>query len=106
MLSLYSILIILDLEVIKALGSPEKLGEPVAFDVKATEAKPAEVNTTIGGSGFYGTKAEDSKPQVSKQLPSRSGGGSSTNGNTVVYPICITRSTYPIVEPFLLSIET
>ncbi|KUI59624.1 Replication factor A protein 1 [Cytospora mali] len=80
-----NILIVLDVDVIESLGTPEKLGEPVPF-----EAKPADAtaSTTIGGSGFYGNvKQEESKPVVKKEnLPSRTG-GSSQLGNNVIYPI-------------------
>ncbi|KAI3398201.1 hypothetical protein diail_9678 [Diaporthe ilicicola] len=79
-----NILIVLDVDVIESLGTPEKLGEPVPF-----EAKPADgaANTTIGGTGFYGTKQEEPKPAVKKEnLPSRVG-GSSQLGNNVIYPI-------------------
>lgn len=84
-----SVLIILDLEVIKPLGQPDKIGEPTAFEAKEVP----ETNTAIGGSGFYGTKQEDQKPQVKKELPTRStaggggGGGGTTNGGAVIYPI-------------------
>jgi replication factor A1 len=62
----------------------ERLGDPKAFAAK-TDETPAD--TTIGGSGFYGTKQEESKPVVKKEnLPSRLGGGSQL-GNNVIYPI-------------------
>lgn len=79
-----SILIVLDVDVIESLGTPDKLGEPAPFEAKSADA-PA--NTTIGGTGFYGAKQEDSKPAVKKEnLPSRVG-GSSQIGNNVIYPI-------------------
>ncbi|KAJ9156512.1 Replication protein A subunit [Pleurostoma richardsiae] len=78
-----NILIILDLEVIDSLGTPEKIGEPTAVEAK----QPDPSNTTIGGSGFYGTKQEDVKPQVQKQLPSRASGGPAANGGAVIHPI-------------------
>ncbi|ROV98558.1 hypothetical protein VSDG_04280 [Cytospora chrysosperma] len=80
-----NILIVLDVDVIESLGTPEKLGEPVPFEAKPTETT---VNTTIGGSGFYGNvKQEESKPVVKKEnIPSRAG-GSSQLGNNVIYPI-------------------
>ncbi|TPX18437.1 uncharacterized protein E0L32_011678 [Thyridium curvatum] len=78
-----NILIILDLEVIESLGTPDKIGEPVAFEAKPEGA--AATATTIGGSGFYGVKTEESKPAVPKSLPTRTGGGE--NGNNVVEPI-------------------
>lgn len=79
-----SILIVLDLDVIESLGTPDKLGEPVPFDAKVEE--PAE--TTIRGQSFYGAKQEDTKPAPVKKenLPTR-GGGASHNGNNVIYPI-------------------
>lgn len=76
------ILIILDLEVIDSLGTPDKIGEPVAFEPKDSTNNS---NTTIGGSGFYGAKQEDVKPQIQKQAPARANGA--TNGNTAIYPI-------------------
>lgn len=81
----HSILIVLDVDVIESLGTPEKLGEPVPFEAKSAEAA---ANTSIGGSGFYGnTKQEEPKPVVKKEnLPSRTG-GSSQLGNNVIYPI-------------------
>jgi len=69
--------------VIEALGTPDKIGQPVGFEPKSDAAKP----TTIGGSGFYGNKTEDVKPQVQQQkLPTRSGTPPSRGGN-VLYPI-------------------
>ncbi|PSR81846.1 replication factor-a protein 1 [Coniella lustricola] len=81
-----NILIIIDLDVIESLGTPERLGDPVAF-----EAKPEEpTSNTIAGSGFYGTKQEDTKPAVAPrremQQPVR-GGGAPHKGNDVIYPI-------------------
>lgn len=81
----HSILIVLDVDVIESLGTPEKLGEPVPFEAKSADAT---ANTTIGGSGFYGNhKQEETKPAVKKEnIPTR-GGGSSQIGNNVIYPI-------------------
>ncbi|KAK2615883.1 hypothetical protein N8I77_002606 [Diaporthe amygdali] len=79
-----NILIVLDVDVIESLGTPEKLGEPVPFEAKPTDGA---ANTTIGGTGFYGAKQEESKPAVKKEnLPSRTGGASQI-GNNVIYPI-------------------
>ncbi|KAK0720581.1 putative single-stranded DNA-binding protein 68k chain [Lasiosphaeris hirsuta] len=88
-----SVLIILDLEVISNLGTPEKIGDPAAIEQKSSEPQH---NTTMGGAGFYGAKSEpveDTKPQVQKQMASRptgnnSGGSSSTqHGGGTLYPI-------------------
>jgi replication factor A1 len=79
-------LIILDLEVIQSLGTPDKIGEPAPLETKADA--PAQ-STTIGGAGFYGVKNEpvtqESKPQVKKQLPTRTTGGG--NAPSTIYPI-------------------
>ncbi|KAL1860486.1 hypothetical protein VTK73DRAFT_7299 [Phialemonium thermophilum] len=84
-----NIIIILDLEVIESLGTPDKIGDPVSVEVKA----PA-TDTGISGTNFYGAKAEtqeDSKSQVQKQLASRApnggAGGGSTDGGVTIYPI-------------------
>ncbi|KAF4625804.1 hypothetical protein G7Y89_g12358 [Cudoniella acicularis] len=78
------ILIILDLEVIESLGEPEKIGEPVALEVKdEDESKP--VNTTIAGNGFYGNKP--TAPAVQERvLPSRAG-PTSFASHANIYPI-------------------
>ncbi|KAG8158463.1 hypothetical protein KVR01_011585 [Diaporthe batatas] len=79
-----NILIVLDVDVIESLGTPDKIGDPKPFQAKAEEAA---TNTTIGGSGFYGNKQEDSKPAVKKEnIPTRAR-GSSQLGNNVIYPI-------------------
>ncbi|KAF3761125.1 replication factor-a protein [Cryphonectria parasitica EP155] len=78
------VLIILDLEVIESLGTPDKLGDPVSFGSKAGE--PAD--NTIAGTGFYGTKQEDTKPAPAprREMQATRGGGSH-NSNNVIYPI-------------------
>lgn len=88
---LFSVLIVLELEVIEELGSPDKIGEPKALDVSA-RSEPQ--NTIIGGAGFYGVKNEptqDSKSQVQKQqqlLPTRpNNSNSGSNGASNVSPI-------------------
>ncbi|ERT01611.1 replication factor A1 [Sporothrix schenckii 1099-18] len=53
-----NILILLDLEVIESLGTPERIGEPVVYDA-STSAAAGPTNTTIGGTGFYGVKKEE-----------------------------------------------
>ncbi|KAK3325653.1 putative RFA1 protein [Apodospora peruviana] len=91
-----NILIVLDLEVIESLGTPEKIGEPVAFEAKA-DAPPQ--NTTIGGAGFYGggvkhePVTQEYKQPVAK-MPSRAaggggggGGGGGSHGTSTLYPI-------------------
>lgn len=80
-----NILIILDLDVIEELGAPDKIGEPVGLEIKS-EAQP----TNIGGAGFYGVKNEtqESKPAISKSLPTRSNNaGSASQGGATIYPI-------------------
>ncbi|KAH9999767.1 replication factor-a protein [Xylariaceae sp. FL0662B] len=81
-----NILIILDLEVATELGAHDRIGDPAAF-----EAKPQPANTTLGGSNFYGAKAESSAPVKSEPMSSRMGGGapsaSTSHGNNVIYPI-------------------
>lgn len=80
-----SILIVLDLDVIESLGTPDKLGDPKPFDAVSEDTN----STSIGGTGFYGAKQEDSKPAPApkkENLPAR-GGGASHNGNNVIYPI-------------------
>ncbi|KAI1272443.1 replication factor-A protein [Xylaria sp. FL0933] len=88
-----NILIILDLEVASELGTHDRIGEPAPFEAKT---QPANNATAIGGSGFYGAKAESSAPVIKAEpMPSRSapggggggGGGSNTRGNIVIYPI-------------------
>lgn len=80
-----SILIVLDLDVIESLGTPDKLGDPVPFEAKSEDAS-STTNTAIGGSGFYGNKQETPKPVVKRENGS-SRGGASQNGNNVIYPI-------------------
>ena len=82
MLTHASILIILDLDVLENLGTPDKLGEPVPFEPKSA----TDGNTKIGGSDFYGAKTEDTKPPVQKPAATRNGGASS-NGSNTIYPI-------------------
>ncbi|KAI1502783.1 replication factor-A protein [Biscogniauxia marginata] len=87
-----NILIILDLAVATELGTHDRIGEPAPF-----EARQEPINTTIGGSGFYGAKAESpvpvkSEPIKSEPMSSRTGGGSTSvgpysHGNNVIYPI-------------------
>ncbi|XXH03541.1 hypothetical protein Hte_009946 [Hypoxylon texense] len=81
-----NILIILDLEVATELGAHDRIGEPQAFEPKAQSA-----NATVGGSNFYGAKAETPAPVKSEPMSSRMGGvpnnASNTNGNIVIYPI-------------------
>ncbi|GAP89554.1 putative replication factor-a protein 1 [Rosellinia necatrix] len=88
-----NILIILDLEVATELGNNDRIGEPLPFEAKPQTADtPAAPSTTIGGSGFYGVKAESSAPIKSEPMSSRmgpgiGGAGSNTRGNIVIYPI-------------------
>ncbi|RDL37865.1 putative single-stranded DNA-binding protein 68k chain [Venustampulla echinocandica] len=70
------ILIVLDLEVIESLGELEKIGDPVALPARDEEAKP--VNTTIGGTRFYGNdKPQPAAPRAaSRTVPTSSASGS------------------------------
>ena len=65
---LFSILVILDLEVIESLGVHEKIGEPSGMDVNAQSAGG---DATIAGNDFYGAKKEESKPDTKQAMPSR-----------------------------------
>ncbi|KAK1846091.1 replication factor-a protein 1 [Colletotrichum chrysophilum] len=79
-----NILIILGLEVIENLGTPDKIGEPQAFEAKA----PPVANTTIGGQNFYGVKQEETKPKPQQSIPTRTAGGASgQHGSNNIYPI-------------------
>ncbi|KAI0179132.1 replication factor-a protein [Hypoxylon sp. FL1284] len=81
-----NILIILELDVASELGAHDRIGEPEAF-----QPKPMTENATIGGSNFYGAKAESPAPVKSEPMSSRMGGvtnnASHGNGNIVIYPI-------------------
>ncbi|KAI1293967.1 replication factor-A protein [Xylaria venustula] len=83
-----NVLIILDLEVATELGTHDRIGEPAPFEARAQPANTTTA-TSIGGSGFYGPKAESSAPIKAEPMPSRPGpgGGSGTRGNIVIYPI-------------------
>jgi replication factor A1 len=75
-------LIVLDLEVIESLGEPDKIGEP---SMLSPSTKEEPTSTTISGSGFYGSRAEQPAAQ-DRALPSRAGPpASSTRGS--IYPI-------------------
>jgi replication factor A1 len=83
-----NILIILDLDVIESLGTPEKIGEPKPLEAASGEAQ----NTVIGGAGFYGAKKEpqathESKSQVKRDLPTRNAGANGGGQNSHIYPI-------------------
>lgn len=84
-------MIVLDLEIIESLGTPDKLGEPLPFDPKAQpeETTAAAANTAIGGSGFYGNRQEAPKPVAPKrETPAHvRGGGSGASAHNVIYPI-------------------
>ncbi|KAF3357892.1 hypothetical protein VD0004_g9366 [Verticillium dahliae] len=85
-----NILIILGLEVIPELGTPEKIGDPLAFEPLPEGAAPNPGNTgnaPIQGQNFYGAKKEEEKekPRIS-QIPSRSVAGTS-HGSSNIYPI-------------------
>ena len=81
-----NVLIVLDLEVIESLGTPDKIGEPVTMDSKSAETH----NNAIGGQAFYGAKSEpaqESKSQVQKQLAARAPATNSSSAHGVIYPI-------------------
>lgn len=90
-LTLRSILVILDLDVLEEYGETEKIGQPVALDMikgeNQEETKPQVDN--ISGNNFYGNKpAQQPQQQQTTQqrsLPSRTNGASSAHGN--IYPI-------------------
>jgi replication factor A1 len=76
----------LGLEVIEDLGELEKIGEPVALDVKdELDGKPA--NTTIAGNGFYGNKPvqQQQAPAQNVSIPSRA--APSDSNHATIYPI-------------------
>jgi replication factor A1 len=83
-------MIVLDLEVISSLGTPDKIGDPKSMEGVTNERQ----NTTMGGAGFYGAKSEpaapqESKSQVQRQIASRTGGGGGGGGPSAstIYPI-------------------
>lgn len=90
-LTLRSILVILDLDVLEEYGETEKIGQPVALDMikgeTQEETKPQVDN--ISGNNFYGNKPAQQPPQQQttqqRSLPSRTNGASSAHGN--IYPI-------------------
>ena len=81
------ILIILDLDILEEYGEPDKLGQPVAIEVKmdgAEDVKPQPGN--IAGNGFYGNKPQEAQaPQ--RSLPSRTNNASSGGSHGNIYPI-------------------
>ncbi|KAF6810063.1 putative replication factor-a protein 1 [Colletotrichum plurivorum] len=78
------ILIILGLEVIENLGTPDKIGEPQGFELKPQP----EANATIAGQNFYGVKQEEAKPKPQQSIPTRSAGGATgQHGSNNIYPI-------------------
>ncbi|TGJ78916.1 hypothetical protein E0Z10_g9846 [Xylaria hypoxylon] len=88
-----NVLIILDLEVASEHGVHDRIGEPAPFEAKL---QAANTGAAIGGSGFYGAKAESPAPIKSEPMSSRMGpggggggksAGSNTHGNIVIYPI-------------------
>lgn len=83
-------MIILDIEVVESLGAPDKIGNPTVFGgEKEAETSNASAvsNTTIGGSGFYGTKQEDTKPVAIKKPNQPTRGAGPSNGHHTIYPI-------------------
>ncbi|KAK3301326.1 uncharacterized protein B0H64DRAFT_429213 [Chaetomium fimeti] len=84
-----NVMIILDLEVMTELGTPDKIGDPKSMEVTTGERQ----NTTSGGgASFYGARSEPAAataPQAQRQLTSRPGGGSGSGGlpAATIYPI-------------------
>ncbi|KAH6845047.1 hypothetical protein B0I37DRAFT_398526 [Chaetomium sp. MPI-CAGE-AT-0009] len=83
-----NVMIVLDLDVITELGTPDKIGDPKSMEVTTGERQ----NTTSGGASFYGAKSEpaaETAPQAPRQLTSRTGGGSRSGGppGVTIYPI-------------------
>jgi replication factor A1 len=78
------IIIVIDLEVLEALGECEKIGEPKALEFKAEDdVKPNP--TTIATNGFYGNKPAQQQNQQ-QTLPARTGPTSSAS-HANIYPI-------------------
>ena len=79
-------MIVLDLEVIQPLGTPDKIGDPAPLGPRSAE--PQQQNPNLGSTGFYGVKSEptqDTKPQFPRQMPSRNTSGG--QGSSTIYPI-------------------
>lgn len=85
-------MIILDLEVMRELGTPDKIGDPKSMEVTTGERQ----NTTSEGASFYGARSEPAaqttpqlQPQAQRQLTSRTGGGGGSSGlpAATIYPI-------------------
>lgn len=79
---MFSILIVLGLEVIEELGCPEKLGEPIPFEARAEGGG----TTTIGGQSFYGAKQEEETKPKPSNVPAQRNSGPS-HGSSNIYPI-------------------
>ena len=85
------VLVVLDLEVITSLGTPDKIGEPKGLDTRDTEPQA----NAMGGTSFYGAKQEpqESKSQVQRQISTGStrsngsGGGGMSHNGSVIYPV-------------------
>lgn len=102
MLTISSILVILEIEVLEEYGETEKLGQPVALEVMKSEAdvsasavgalqQQQAQPSGISGNNFYGNKPQAAPQQQQQQapqrnLPSRSNGASSGSHGTI-YPI-------------------
>lgn len=90
-------MIVLDLDVISALGTPDKIGEPKGMEGTANQPQNITMGgADEGGAGFYGVKNEsappvqESKAQVQRQLGARTGGGGGGNSGhpaSTIYPI-------------------
>ncbi|EAQ92381.1 hypothetical protein CHGG_00616 [Chaetomium globosum CBS 148.51] len=86
------VMIILDLEVMTELGTPDKIGDPKSMEVTTGERQ----NTTSDSASFYGAQSEPAaqttpqfQPQAQRQLASRTGGGGGNSGPlaATIYPI-------------------
>ncbi|CAG8222142.1 unnamed protein product [Penicillium olsonii] len=78
-----SILIILELEVLKELGEAEKIGEPKPLELKVEEEEAAQP-TTISSNGFYGNKVEAAPSQPARRAPPPTAPASA---HATIYPI-------------------
>ena len=79
----------LDFDILDEYGLSEKIGNPVAIEMKTEEAedtKPQPGN--IAGNGFYGNKPQQAQPQQQQRsLPSRTNGASGGGSHGSIYPI-------------------
>lgn len=81
----YSILVIMDIDVLAEFGEPDKIGDPQALKVKDEEEDVKPAPGAVSGAGFYGNKPAQ-QPAQQQSLPSRTGPSSSA-GQGNIYPI-------------------